>query len=98
MRIVIISDVHGNLEALTTLPEPYDELFVLGDLGNYGPNPIEVVDWVRARASLIVRGNHDHSVGFGEDPHRIPAGRYTPSVLDEAPNHFLRNLPLIPFR
>jgi hypothetical protein len=32
MKIVIISDVHGNLDALEALPETYDELWGLGDL------------------------------------------------------------------
>jgi predicted phosphodiesterase len=67
MRIGIVSDLHGNLEARSSLPEQFDELWVLGDLVNYGPNPAEVVDFVRAKASLAVRGNHDHAIGFGED-------------------------------
>jgi hypothetical protein len=36
--------VHGNYEALRGLPEDFDELWVLGDLVNYGPEPEEVVD------------------------------------------------------
>jgi predicted phosphodiesterase len=36
MKIVIISDIHGNYDALRVLPEEYDELWVLGDLLNYG--------------------------------------------------------------
>jgi predicted phosphodiesterase len=39
MKICIISDLHANLEALAALPDDYDELWVLGDLVNYGPNP-----------------------------------------------------------
>jgi hypothetical protein len=35
----IITDLHGNCEALRCLPEAYDELWVLGDLVNYGPEP-----------------------------------------------------------
>ena len=34
MKTVIISDIHGNLEALTSLREECDELWVLGDLVN----------------------------------------------------------------
>jgi putative phosphoesterase len=66
MKIVIISDIHGNLEALNAFQEGYDELWVLGDLVNYGPNPIETIEWVRKRASVIVRGDHDHAIGFNE--------------------------------
>jgi fructose-1,6-bisphosphatase len=49
------------------LPRDYDELWVLGDLVNYGPNPAEIIDFVRSHASMIIRGNHDHSVGFGAE-------------------------------
>src|SRR5579862_3727166 len=68
MKIVIVSDIHGNFDALESLPEQYDELWVLGDLVNYGPEPKEVVDSVKEKAQLVVRGNHDQSVGYGDDP------------------------------
>ena len=55
MKILIISDVHGNAEALNAFNESYDELWVLGDLVNYGPEPAEVVWHLRQHASLIVR-------------------------------------------
>ena len=48
MKIVIISDIHGNLAVLHALPErDFDELWCIGDLVDYGPNPHEVVEWVR---------------------------------------------------
>ena len=53
MKIAIISDLHGNLEALNALPQDYDELWVLGDLVNYGPNPSEVVDFIRQNAKVV---------------------------------------------
>jgi predicted phosphodiesterase len=39
MKIAIISDIHGNLESLAAISEPYDELWVLGDLVDHGPDP-----------------------------------------------------------
>jgi hypothetical protein len=33
MKLVIVADIHGNHDALRALPEDYDELWVLGDLG-----------------------------------------------------------------
>src|SRR5467141_1203249 len=101
MRILIISDLHANAEALLALPQDYDELWVLGDLVNYGPNPVETIDFVRSRASMIVRGNHDHSVGFGVDCGCSPRFRtmaeatrcYTASLLSDADKQFLRDLP-----
>jgi putative phosphoesterase len=101
MRVVIISDLHANLEALSALPRDYDELWVLGDLVNYGPNPAETIDFVRSHATMTVRGNHDHSVGFGTDCGCSPLFRamaeatrdYTSSVLSAADKQFLRQLP-----
>ena len=57
MRIFIISDLHANLEALAALPCDYDELWVLGDLVNYGPYPAATIDFVRSHASVVIRGN-----------------------------------------
>jgi putative phosphoesterase len=102
MRVAIISDIHGNFDALSAFQEGYDELWVLGDLVNYGPEPGPVIDWVKARASLIVRGNHDHSIGFSEDPRcserfrsmAEATRRFTDSVLSFGQKHLLRNLPL----
>lgn len=100
-KIVIISDIHGNYEALKALPEDYDELWVLGDLVNYGPQPGEVVEFVRQKASLVVRGNHDDAVGFDRDPRCSPAfrqaaeetRRYTASVLSDEHKGYLADLP-----
>jgi protein phosphatase len=101
MKIVIISDIHANIDALRALPEPYDELWVLGDLVNYGPDPAAVIDFVQSKASVVVAGNHDYSIGFNQDP-RCSARfrqiaeatrRYTDSVLSPAHKDFLRRLP-----
>lgn len=43
MRILIISDLHGNAQAVGVLPKDYDELWVLGDLVNYGPDPAQTI-------------------------------------------------------
>lgn len=102
MRIVIISDIHGNAESLSTLPEHYDELWVLGDLVNYGPEPGAVVDFVRSHAAVVVRGNHDDAVGFNRDPHCSPPYRqmaketldFSRSILSRDQIEYLASLPL----
>ena len=102
MRVLIISDLHANLEAVRALPAGYDRLLVLGDLVNYGPDPAAVVQFVRERAATVVRGNHDHSIGFDEDPRcsaRFRAmaeemRRYTASVLTEQDRQYLHSLPV----
>ncbi len=62
MRILILSDIHGNLEALEAClhaaPE-HDRVFNLGDIVGYGANPNEVTERARALGSVFVRGNHD---------------------------------------
>lgn len=102
MKILIISDLHGNAEALGALHESYDELWVLGDLVNYGPDPRRVVQAVRELATLVVRGNHDHAVAHGVDPRCAPpframaaaTQRYTMEILAEEDKAYLRELPL----
>jgi putative phosphoesterase len=103
MKIVIISDVHGNYEALSALPEKdYDELWVLGDLVNYGPQPGQVVEWMRTGAAAVVRGNHDHAVGYDVDPHCSARFRemarcmqeFTIAELKWHDRLYLRRLPL----
>ena len=100
-RIVVISDIHGNFEALKALPEDYDELWVLGDLVNYGPQPREVIEFVRENASLVVRGNHDDAVAFERDPRCSAAfrkaaeetRRYTAALLSHEHKAYLGGLP-----
>lgn len=103
MRIVIVSDLHGNLEALRAIEaESWDELWVLGDVVNYGPDPAEVLEFVRRHAALVVRGNHDHAIGFGADPRCSPAfvemalamQAYSMTALNEEQKSWLRGLPL----
>jgi len=71
-------------------------------LVNYGPQPAQVLEFVRDRATRVIRGNHDHCIGFGEDPQCAPAFRemadatrkYTASILSAEDKEYLRNLPL----
>lgn len=78
MRVLVVSDIHGNIEALRTVvrAEPHvDHVLCLGDLVDYGPAPDETVSWVRANALATVRGNHDNAVAFGEDCRSAPLFR-----------------------
>lgn len=64
MKILIISDIHGNKEALEAIDEEIDYILCLGDLVDYGPNSEYVIDFIKFHADYIVKGNHDHAVGF----------------------------------
>jgi diadenosine tetraphosphatase ApaH/serine/threonine PP2A family protein phosphatase len=64
MKRAVISDIHGNLEALTAVLADIDrrgveEILCLGDLVGYGPDPQAVTDLVRGRCVFSLRGNHD---------------------------------------
>jgi len=63
MRYLVLSDVHGNLEALEAVlaaERDFEQVLVLGDLVGYGADPNAVVDRVRdLPVAAIVRGNHD---------------------------------------
>jgi putative phosphoesterase len=70
LKIVVISDLHSNLDALraviANLP-PYDAIFFLGDLVGYGPRPNEVVEQLQAlRPAAALMGNHDYAVATGD--------------------------------
>ncbi len=62
MRVLLLSDIHGNLEAMEAClgaAPAHDLILNLGDLVGYGASPNEVVEQSRRRGKLFVRGNHD---------------------------------------
>jgi diadenosine tetraphosphatase ApaH/serine/threonine PP2A family protein phosphatase len=62
VRVAILSDVHSNLAALQAvladLP-PFDEVWCLGDIVGYGPDPNECLETVFALPHVAIAGNHD---------------------------------------
>ena len=67
MRIAIVSDIHGNLDAFEQVladidRSNIDEIISLGDNIGYGPQPDEVVEQIRARRTQSVIGNHELAV------------------------------------
>lgn len=66
MRVLILSDIHANLNALEAALQdagPVDETWCLGDVIGYGPDPNAVVERVRAIPNLTcMLGNHDVAV------------------------------------
>jgi predicted phosphodiesterase len=104
---LILSDIHGNLEALQAVLEDvrgqYDRILCLGDLVGYGADPNAVVEWARSSAAAIVRGNHDKAC-CGNDslenynPSAQLSAIWTRSVLTEENLEYLRKLPHGPLR
>jgi len=92
------------MEALRAVLEnvKYDSIFCMGDLVDYGPDPMECIDWMRSNNVPTVRGNHDNAVALHVDcgcsytyKHLSEATReYTWASLSESEESFLRGLPL----
>lgn len=64
MRIAIIADIHGNLEAFEAVldhihTENVSRIFSLGDNVGYGPDPEAVMERIREAKILSVLGNHE---------------------------------------
>src|SRR5206468_9427340 len=68
VRVLLCSDIHGNAAALAAvIDDRADYTLCAGDLIHFGPQPTECIDLIRRCAAVVVRGNHDHGAGFGED-------------------------------
>jgi putative phosphoesterase len=71
MRVLIISDIHGNIQALEAVAEAarkFDAVICAGDTVNYGPSPRACIDWLREKDAVTVMGNHDFAVATDGDP------------------------------
>ncbi|PLV60397.1 metallophosphoesterase [Thermotoga sp. KOL6] len=72
MKLAFLGDVHGNLEALEAVLRDIegrgiDEIFCLGDLVGYGPDPEAVVQTIKAKGIKTIMGNYDDAVGFSRE-------------------------------
>ena len=75
----IISDIHSNLEALQAVLQDIEkhkvsEIYCLGDVVGYGPNPRECVDLVM-KCKVVLLGNHDQGAMFDPEGFNPPAER-----------------------
>lgn len=102
MRILVIADIHSNWVALDAIQEQFDKCLFVGDLVDYGTDPVPCIDWVRRHADAMVRGNHDHAVAqhvaaTGTTGFRRLAAGTRPlhwQLLDERKLKFLARLPV----
>ncbi len=70
MRILLLSDIHSNLEAMEAslaAAPPHDAIVNLGDIVGYGASPNEVTAKARELGGAVVRGNHDKVVAGLDD-------------------------------
>jgi diadenosine tetraphosphatase ApaH/serine/threonine PP2A family protein phosphatase len=105
MRYAIIADIHANLAALTAVLEDISkkdqvaEIWCLGDVVGYGPDPGPCIDLLRQLKPVCVAGNHDRAViGKVElsyfNPLAAIACQWTASQLNAAQVLYLERLPL----
>ena len=66
MRILIISDIHANLTAFETVLADavgeWEQVWCLGDVIGYGPDPNECIDRLKELDPVALSGNHDWAV------------------------------------
>lgn len=109
-RIALFSDIHANVVALEAVLADIDaagltEVYCLGDLVGYGPDPSGVVERIRTLGIPTIRGNYDEGVGTRrgecgcyyatEQAKADGAASYafTDEALDDADHEWLATLP-----
>src|SRR5215472_2039909 len=107
MRYAIFSDIHANMEALEAVlakidelaqEQPIDQIWFLGDLVGYGPDPNECIVKLREHTDVMIAGNHDWAAIGKIDLEDFSAAarisaEWTADQLTEEHREFLANLP-----
>jgi predicted phosphodiesterase len=105
MRFLVLSDIHANLTALdaalAAAEGRWERILCLGDVVDYGPDPNEVTERVKALAPFIIRGNHDKVVAGLADlddfnPVAQTAARWTRDALKPENSDYVSKLPAGP--
>jgi diadenosine tetraphosphatase ApaH/serine/threonine PP2A family protein phosphatase len=102
MRVAVISDIHANSHALEAVAaaieqESPDEVWCLGDLVGYGPEPNACCAWVAAGTQFCLAGNHDLGVLGNLDlddfsPDAAAAAEWTRGTLTDEARAYLEAL------
>ena len=105
MKALVVSDIHSNLEALESVIGDasrnggFDEVWALGDLVGYGPDPSACIELLRQHDARCVAGNHDLAISgrmglewFNE--YAAEAARWTIGQLGKTEAEYLGGLPL----
>ncbi len=104
MRYAVISDVHGNIEALKSVLKDIkrrkiSDILFLGDAVGYGPDPDECVALLSSECKLLLAGNHDWAVlGLTDiehfNPHAKAVVLWTKEKISMESISILKGLPL----
>lgn len=105
MHYAVLADIHSNLIAFQTVLQDIeehggaDEIWCLGDVVGYGPQPKECIQLLRQHKHVCVAGNHDLAAIAKIDiadfnPDAAAAARWTADQLDPDSVAYLDSLPL----
>ena len=106
MRYAIIADIHANLAALMAVltdiykKEEIGEVWCLGDIVGYGPDPQQCIELLRRTNHICVAGNHDLAA-IGEidtsdfNPDAAAACQWTARQLSTTDRVYIKSLPLV---
>lgn len=98
-HVALVSDIHGNLEALDAVFAQVrtEKVYCLGDVVGYGANPNEVIQLLKSRNVNTILGNHDYAVLTGDVGYFNPAAaiavNWTARALTRDSAEYLRSLP-----
>jgi predicted phosphodiesterase len=101
MRILVVTDTHSNLAALRAVLASagrYDQLWSLGDIVGYGPEPNECIGLLNEHEHIAIPGNHDWGV-LGKidlddfNPEARKANLWTRSILTPESRTYLLKAP-----
>ena len=106
MRCAIIADVHSNLAAFTAVLNDterrggVEEVWCLGDVVGYGPDPHQCIELLRQYNHICVAGNHDWAALGKVDtsdfnPDAAAACHWTARQLSPEDIRYLESLPLM---
>ncbi len=103
MRLAVLSDIHGNLDAFREVLRDMnrfrvDQVICLGDAIGYGPQPEETIRLIRERAIASVMGNHEMAVVKPRlqewfNPDAQDSIRITQTLLSAETLLYIRGLP-----
>ena len=96
-KIAIISDIHANITALEAVLEDIrsrniDKIFCLGDIVIKGPNPDKVIDIIKEKCDVVIKGNCDESVASSR---AVEKKYWTRMKIGENRAEYLKNLPVM---
>ena len=106
MRYAIIADIHANLAALMAVlsdvyqKEEIGEVWCLGDIVGYGPDPHQCIELLRRTKHICVAGNHDLAA-IGEidtsdfNPDAAAVCQWTTKQLSTTDRVYIKSLPLV---